>query len=210
MLILDCKKEKDLVKGISIIKQGGILVFPTDTIYGIGCDPYNEQAVKNIFKVKKRDQGKPLPILTHNIELVMKLINLGKKGNKLAKSFWPGPLTIVGELIDDNIPKILTAGKKSLAVRIPNNTCILKILKSCDFIVGTSANISNENACISAQEILASGLKGYDGILINQDKILNNNLTASTIIDVTQNSVFTIREGSIKKKDIDEILNRQT
>ncbi|MDR4510587.1 MAG: threonylcarbamoyl-AMP synthase [Nitrososphaeraceae archaeon] len=208
MLILDCKKEKDLVKAISIIKEGGILIFPTDTIYGIGCDPYNEQAVKNIFKVKKREQGKPLPILTHNIELAKKLINLGEKGNKLAESFWPGPLTIVGELIDYNLPKIVTSGKKSLAVRIPNNTCILKILKDCDFIVGTSANISNENACISAQQVLASDLKEYDALLISQDKILNNNLTASTIIDVTQNSIFTIREGRIKNKDIYQILNR--
>lgn len=209
MLILDCTEKNDLDKGISIIKQGGILIFPTDTVYGIGCDPYNEQAVKKIYKIKKRDQMKPLPLLTYNIHLVRKLINLGKIGERLAEVFWPGKLTIIGDLIDDNIPKMITGGKKSLGIRIPNNNCILKILRSCDFIVGTSANISNREACISSQQILDSDLKGYDALLVNDDKLLNNNLTGSTIIDITRNSMEIIREGSIKTKDIYEILNRQ-
>lgn len=209
MLILDCNEEDDLDKGISIIKQGGILIFPTDTVYGIGCDPYNEQAVKKIYKIKKRNQKKPLPLLTYNIHLVRKLINLGKTGERLAEVFWPGKLTIIGDLIDGNIPKIITSDKKSLGVRIPNNTCILKILKSCGLIVGTSANISNRGACISSQQILASDLKGYDALLVSDDKLLNNNLAGSTIVDITQNSMEIIREGSIKTKDIYEILNRQ-
>jgi L-threonylcarbamoyladenylate synthase len=210
MLILNCNKNEDVAKGISIIKQGGILIFPTDTVYGIGCNPYNEMAVKKIFNIKKRNQSKPLPILTYNIDLVRKLINLGITGDRLAKSFWPGQLTVIGDLIDNNIPKIITGGKKSLGIRIPNNMCILKILESCNFIVGTSANISGRNVCITGQQVLASDLKDYDALLIDNDNLLNINPIGSTIIDITQNSIKIIREGSIKAEDIYEIMSRET
>lgn len=208
MLIFECNSKEDITKCISIIKQGGVVVFPTDTVYGIGCDPYNEEAIERIFRIKKRSKTKPLPILTHNVESVKKIINLDKIGSKLAKAFWPGQLTIIGRLIDDNIPKIVTGGKESLGVRIPNNLCTLELLKGCDFLLGTSANISNTDSSVSAQQILESDLKGYDAILIGDNSILKRNVLSSTIVDITQNSIEILREGPIKSEDIYEIISR--
>lgn len=208
MLILECNNKKDITTCISIIKQGAVVVFPTDTVYGIGCDPYNEEAIERIFRIKRRSKTKPLPILTHNIKSVKKIIKLDKIGSKLAKAFWPGQLTIIGHLIDDNIPKTVTGGKKSLGVRIPNNSCTLELLKGCNFLLGTSANMSNKVSNVSAQQILESDLKGYDAILIGDNNILKRNVLSSTIVDITENSLQIIREGPVKSEDIYEIISR--
>jgi L-threonylcarbamoyladenylate synthase len=208
LLIFECNNKKDITTCISIIKQGAVVVFPTDTVYGIGCDPYNEEAVERIFRIKKRSKTKPFPVLTHNIKSVKKIIKLDKIGSKLAKAFWPGQLTIIGHLIDDNIPKIVNGGKKSLGVRIPNNLCTLELLKGCNFLLGTSANISNTDSNVTAQQILESDLKGYDAILIGDNNILKRNVLSSTIVDITENSLQIIREGPVKSEDIYEIISR--
>ena len=208
MLILDCKNEGHLIKSKKIIEDGGIIVYPTDTIYGLGCDPYNKKAVERIFKIKKRLLDKPLPILTFDIRYAEKIISLGLIGRKLADYFWPGPLTIIGILIDNKIPKILTAGKKTVGMRIPNNIYTLNLLKYCNFLAGTSANISNENSCITAKEVINSKLYGYDAILIGDDKKLKNPFAfkGSTIIDISTHDPQIIRQGIIKSETIYKIL----
>lgn len=208
MLILDCKNESHLIKCKKIIKNGGIIVYPTDTIYGLGCDPYNKKAVERIFKIKKRLLDKPLPILTFDIRYAEKIISLGLIGRKLADYFWPGPLTIIGILTDNKIPKILTAGKKTVGMRIPNNIYTLNLLKYCNFLAGTSANISNENSCITAKEVMNSKLDGYDAILIGDDKKPKYQFAfkGSTIIDISTHDPQIIRQGVIKSETIYKIL----
>ena len=208
MLILDCKNEDHLIKCKEIIKNGGIIVYPTDTIYGLGCDPYNKKAVERIFKIKKRLMDKPLPILTFDIRYVEKIISLGDMGRRLAEYFWPGPLTIIGILIDNKIPEILTAGKKTVGIRIPNNIDTLNLLKYCNFLAGTSANISNENSCISAKEVMDSKLNGYDAILIGDDNKTKYpfSFKGSTIVDISTHDPKIIRQGVIKSETIYKIL----
>lgn len=208
MLILDCKNEGHLIKCTEIIRNGGIIVYPTDTVYGLGCDPYNKKAIEKIFKIKKRLMDKPLPILTFDIRYVEKIISLGVIGRKLADYFWPGPLTIIGNLIDNKIPKILTSGKKTVGVRIPNNADTLNLLKYCNFLAGTSANISNENSCITAKEVMNSKLEGYDAILIGDDNKPKDpfSFKGSTIVDISTHNLQIIRHGVIKSETIYKIL----
>ena len=208
MLILDCKNEDHLIKCKEIIKNGGIIVYPTDTIYGLGCDPYNKKAVERIFKIKKRLIDKPLPILTFDIRYVEKIISLGDIGRRLAEYFWPGPLTIIGILIDNKIPEILRAGKKTVGIRIPNNIVTLNLLKYCNFLAGTSANISNENSCITAKEVMDSKLNGYDAILIGDDNKPKYpfSFKGSTIVDISTHDPQIIRQGVIKSETIYKIL----
>ena len=87
MIILDGKKEEDLIKCQAIIKHGGIIVYPTDTVYGLGCDPYNKKSVEKIFRIKNRIIKKALPILTFDIRHVEKIMFLGESGRKLARFF---------------------------------------------------------------------------------------------------------------------------
>ena len=208
MIIFDGKKEADLIKCKAIIDNGGLIVYPTDTIYGLGCDPYNKKSVEKIFRIKKRLLNKALPILASDIRHVEKIMFLNDRGRKLADSFWPGPLTIIGILKDNDIPKLITAGRQTVGMRIPNNIETLNLLKYCNFLVGTSANISNENSCIYAEDVLKSPLAGYDAIVIGDDDKPKEpfSVKGSTIVDISTSNLKIVREGVIKSETIYEIL----
>jgi L-threonylcarbamoyladenylate synthase len=210
MLVFDSKNKDHIMKCGELIRNGGIIVFPTDTIYGLGCDPYNNTAVERIFQIKKRPKDKPLPLLTSNIKSVEKIISLNNIGRKLAEHFWPGPLTIIGRLIDNNISKVITAGKQTLGMRIPNNTDTLNLLNYCNVLSGTSANISNDNSNSTAIDVMNSKLVGYDAILIGDDSKLSHpfSFKGSTIVDITSNDIQIIRQGVIKSETIYEILKQ--
>ncbi len=182
----------------SIIKSGGVVVFPTDTIYGIGCDPRNDSAVQRIFKIKGRDEKKPLPVLAYSMQDAEKIVSLGRAGRMLAERYWPGALTIVAPLVDKKISRSVTAGSNSLAVRVPANRCILSLLQQCKYLVGTSANISGGKSSKSAQEVLDSGLDGFDALLDGG----HVGGVESTIVDMTGAEPKILREGAIKSGEV--------
>ena len=187
-----------------LIKSGEILVFPTDTIYGIGCDPYNDRAVERIFAIKGRDEKKPLPVLAYSTADAEKIVSLGDAGRVLAKKYWPGVLTIVAPIADKKISRRVTAAGSSLAVRVPANECVLSLLKRCKYLVGTSANPSGDSPRKSAQEVLNSSLKGYDALL---DGGPVEKGIESTIVDIT-GSPKVLREGTIKANEVMQLLGR--
>jgi L-threonylcarbamoyladenylate synthase len=188
----------------SVVKGGGVIVFPTDTIYGIGCDPYNDSAVERIFAIKGRDEKKPLPVLSYSIQDAEKIVSLGDAGKALAKKYWPGALTIVAPVVDRKISHGVMAGGKSLAVRVPANACVLLLLRHCRYLVGTSANPSGGKPLKSAQEVLRSSLDGYDALL---DGGPVEKGIESTIVDVAGDPKI-LREGAIKSKEVLEFLGR--
>ena len=92
-------------KAIQIVKQGGIVIFPTDTVYGIGCDPYNKESVKKVYNLKSREFSKPFPILVDSKETAKKIVEFDEITEKITEKFWPGPLTIILKLTDDKLKK---------------------------------------------------------------------------------------------------------
>ena len=184
-----------------VVKNGGVVVYPTDTIYGIGCDPYNDLAVKRIFILKGRNEKKPLPILTYSMQDAERIVSLGRTGRTLAERYWPGALTIVAPIIDRRISPRIMAGSPSLAVRVPANNCVLLLLSHCTYLVGTSANLSGERALKSAQEVLDSRLEGYDALL---DGGTVENGIESTIVSV-EGKPKILREGAIKSREISHL-----
>jgi L-threonylcarbamoyladenylate synthase len=196
MQVFSCS---DAEKCASIVKHGGVVVFPTDTIYGIGCDPYNDAAVKRIFRIKGRDEKKPLPVLAYSARDAEKLIALGRTGMALAKKYWPGALTIVAPITDNRISPIVTAGSMNLAARVPANRCVLLLLKHCKYLVGTSANLSGQKSLRSVKEVLDSGLAGFDALL---DGGAVEKGVESTIVDVAGATPKVVREGAIKAEEI--------
>jgi len=190
---------EEISRCASIIKEGGVVVFPTDTIYGIGCDPYNDFSVARIFKIKGRDEKKPLPVLAHTIQEAEKIVSLGEAGRILAKKFWPGALTIVAPIIDQRISARVTAGGMSLAVRIPANKCVHMLLKQCKYVVGSSANFSSKKSLKSAQEVVNSNFDGFDALL---DGGVVDGGVESTIVDISGNVPKILREGAIKSGEV--------
>ena len=196
MQVFSCS---DAEKCASIVKRGGVVVFPTDTIYGIGCDPYNDAAVKRIFRIKGRDEKKPLPVLAYSAQDAEKLIALGRAGMALAKKYWPGALTIVAPITDNRISPMVTAGSMNLAARVPANRYVLLLLKHCKYLVGTSANLSGQKSLKSVKEVLGSGLAGFDALL---DGGAVEKGVESTIVDVAGATPKVVREGPIKAEEI--------
>ena len=187
----------------AIVKKGGVIIFPTDTVYGIGCDPFDDKAVDRIFSIKGRGEDKPLPVLVSDVDAATELVDLGRTGRLLASRFWPGALTLVAPLVDRRISGRVTAGRDSLAVRVPANECVLALLKQCRYIVGTSANRSGEKPCKTALQVTESRLEGHDALLADSRTIIG---TASTIVDITGPKPTIARQGAIAESEINAIL----
>lgn len=205
--MLKCQNKFDLERFASLLKDGAIAVFPTDTVYGIGCDPYNNESVFRLFKIKRRDPHKPVPILVADAVIAESIMLLGDSGKVLANRFWPGALTIVGILRDTQIAPAATAGNNTVAIRIPDNKCVLSFLalseRKC--IIGTSANLSGERPIKKAEEFFQSGLKNVD-VFINDGIERERESRESTIVDITGKEPRIVRHGAIKSQDIYQAL----
>ena len=192
------KCDKDGIESASkIVNQGGIVVFPTDTVYGIGCDPYKKQSVKKIYKIKDRDISKPLPVLVYSKEIAEKIALFDELSKKIVERFWPGPLTLVLKLIDENLKESLNITDK-IAIRIPNHKCTLELLKECKFLVGTSANVSGSLSSTDPDECFKN-IQDYD-IFVDGGVIDSNG--ESTIVEVENDNIKILREGSLSRDEI--------
>src|SRR6476660_1837150 len=176
------------------IKKGGLVVFPTDTVYGIGCDPRNPKAVEAIYRIKKREESKNLPVLGYSKKEISKIAIFDKLSNKIADNFWPGPVTLVLKLKDNKINESMKLDGK-IAVRVPNNPCALSLLKECKIIVGTSANYSG-NPSFSDSKKALENFSGFD-VFLDGGTIPNSN--ESTVVEIVEGDLKILRPGKITK-----------
>ena len=181
-------------------KKGKIIGFPTDTVYGIGCDPFNKNSISKIFDLKNRSDEKKFPILGYSKEDFEKIVQFNSKADKISEKFWPGQVTMLLPIQEEISDRIENNGK--LAVRVPNNECLLSILKQCKLIVGTSANISGEESIVDSHDCIMK-LPEID-VLVDGGKI--NSSGESTIIDFVDDGLKIIREGMVSKMEIEKVL----
>ncbi len=188
-------------KAVKIIKNGGVVVYPTDTCYGIGCDATNPLAIEKIFRIKGREKGKPLPLIASSIEMIEKYVFLDERAIKLFNTF-PGisvALRKKGKIIPDIV------NKEKLAFRIPSNEISRSLAELSDKpIISTSANRSGGPSPYSMNEVKSSlkdSLKEID--LFIDGGILTKNLP-STIVDLVEDKVGRI--GNVKEKQILDLL----
>ena len=196
LLKVTCDKE-GIEKASQIINRGGIAVFPTDTVYGIGCDPYNKDSVRKIYEIKSRNVSKPFPVLVYSKDIAERIAFFDEFTKKIAEKFWPGPLTIILKLTDEKLKESLNVTDK-IAVRVPNHKCTLELLKKCNFLVGTSANISGHSSFTNPDECF-NNLKEYD---IFVDGGIITSKSESTIIEIENEKIKIIREGSLSHEEI--------
>ena len=196
ILKVDCDKE-GIEKTFQVIKKGGIVVFPTDTVYGIGCNPYNANSVEKIYEIKSREKIKSLPVLAYSLDTVKEIAHIDTFTEKIIKKYWPGPLTLILELTDKKLKKSLNLDNK-IAVRIPDSKCTLKLLEKCGLLVGTSANISGSSPSTDPKECLKN-ITNYD-VFLNGGTITSKG--ESTIIEIENEEIKIIRKGVLKKEEI--------
>jgi len=184
-----------------VVKNGGLVVYPTDTVYGLGCDPFNIRAVERVFKVKGERKEKPLPILASDIKLIEKIAYINEKARKIAEKHWPGPITLVVPK-KPVLPNVVTCGLASVGVRIPNHTVAIQLINLCDgLLVGTSANKTGKKSPKTAQEANKQLGELVDIVLDGGPTPLGQE---SSIIDLTSKKPKMLREGPIK---LAEVLN---
>ena len=193
---VNCNVE-GIEKTFEIIENGGVAVFPTDTVYGLGCNPYNSSAVKKIYEIKSREKIKSLPVLAYSLEIVKKITDIDSFTEKIIEKYWPGPLTLILKLTDEKLKKSLKLEDK-IAIRIPDSECVLKLLEKCNLLVGTSANISGNTSFTDPDECIKN-IKNYD-IFLNGGTITSKG--ESTIIEIKNETIEIIREGVLKKEEI--------
>ena len=182
------------------INNGAIVIFPTDTVYGLGCNPYNHDAVLSLYEIKKRKKTKPFPVIGYSKKELEKIAEFNPLEGKIAEKFWPGPITLILKVKDKEIQKSLELEGK-IAVRVPDNQCVLALLKECKLLVGTSANISGTTTFNDPKEC-SENLSGYDllmhgGIISSQGE--------STIVEIENNDVRILRKGNVSEEEIKKI-----
>ena len=188
----DKPTKKLIEKAIDILKNGGLIVYPTETCYGIGCDALNENAVEKVYRVKKREKKKPLSIIVSSLKMIRKYGKITKEVEYLVRKFMPGPLTIVVEK-KRTIPDILNP--KEIAFRISSHPIAQQLVKELDKpITATSANISGSKPIYSSEEIVKIFNGKVDMIIDSGNLPL---IQPSTIIRVKKSKIELIREGAI-------------
>jgi L-threonylcarbamoyladenylate synthase len=156
-------------KTAALIKKGGVIVCPTDTVYGLIADARNKKAVKKIFKIKKRKKEKPIPIFVKDLKMAKSLAIFDKTQEKFLKRVWPGKVTVILKAKNKKFPNGILSEDKKIGLRIPNYTLLNNLLKKLNFpLAETSANISGKPASTKIKEILKQFKnEGYDIHKIN-------------------------------------------
>ena len=206
-MYLDFKNKTDYTKlkePAKIIKEGGIVIFPTETVYGIGTNGLNEKAVQQLYEVKQRPLNKPISLLVNSIDMIEEIAkDITDIEYELIKEFFPGPLTII--LKKNNIvPNILTANQDTVGIRMPANKIALKLIEYAGVPIATpSANISGRPSGTNIKDIM----EDFDGKV---DYFVDGGPSkigrASTIVKVEKGIPKILRKGAISEEQIRQLL----
>ncbi len=195
-------KESKMEEIANALKDGKIVIFPTETIYGIGTSAFQMKSVDKIYEIKGRPEQKALIVLIANYQMLEDIAEISdEKEKELMGKFWPGALTIVLKRKENSaIPNNVTAFKDTIAVRMSDNEIIKKLIeKSGVPIVAPSANLSGVNNATKIEEILRDLGNKVDYVLDNGNII---DETPSTIVKVEEGKIKILREGKIKKEQL--------
>lgn len=197
--------ELQLAQAIAVLKRGGIVAYPTDTVYGLGCNAFDTSAVERVFKAKERKPGMALPLLladTGDISGVAQ--DVPSLAHELAKAFWPGGLTLVLKK-RPNVPDIVTGGQATVAVRVPDHNVPVALATAMGApLVGTSANLSGQPSPTTAAEVERQIGSAVDYVMRGQCKLG----IESTVVDMTGATPRILRQGAISRADIERVCGK--
>lgn len=190
-------QKEAIKKATEVLKIGGVVVYPTETLYGLGANPFDEQALQKVFEIKGRDLSKPISLAFRDIEHVKRFAEINSTAEKIIKKFLPGPLTIIltSKLQLDDI-----LGGNKIGVRIPDNKVALELLKEVKFpLTSTSANLSGSKNPETAKEAINQIGEKVD-LVLDAGKCKYGK--PSTVVDLSSGEIEVVREGIIGKKEL--------
>ena len=205
MNLLTANKET-IEQAANVIKNGGLVAFPTETVYGLGADGLNPIAVAKIFEAKKRPTFNPLILHIAEKDWLKKFIVYNdERIERLIKSFWPGPLTLVLPKTDI-VPDIVTSGNPTVAIRMPNHKVALELIeKSGTPIAAPSANRFGHLSPTNAQHVVKSLGNKTDIILDGGETTVG---VESTIIELFEDEIYLLRPGGLSKEEIESEIGK--
>jgi L-threonylcarbamoyladenylate synthase len=188
----------------SHVKAGNLIAFRTDTFYGIGADPCNQNALQKLLALKGRVDGKPILLVISEMSEVTKFnARRGKLFDMLSEHYWPGALTLVVKA-HANLPRELTAGTGTIGLRLPGDEEVREFIRACGgALTATSANLAGESPARTAVEVATSFPSGLSLIV---DGGAARTIEPSTVLDVSQEQAHLIREGAISWRELQETL----
>jgi len=200
---MDIIQSTELPRIISVLRQGGVIVFPTETSYGLGCDPRNSAATGKIYRIKGRETSKALPLVACSSEQVMSLFEVTPAVQDLLKRYWPGPLTVLLEPSDMSLRRQMPVFKDGLAaVRVSSHPFVQALACAYGFpLTSTSANVSGQEPCLSAKqaEYIFSTLEPSrrPDLIVDGGELPPSE--PSTIVKVSpQGQIEIVRQGAVR------------
>lgn len=201
---IDAETKRNIVAAAEDIAEGDLVVYPTETVYGIAADIFNQKAIKNLYLAKRRPFDMPLSVAVADKDMIENIAVMTRSVEKLVDAFLPGPLTIITKK-NPSVPDIVTSMSQKVGIRIPDNRVAIELIKEFGGpIVATSANLHSHPDAVSidtAVEDYGDSVKTY---LDNGPCTLGK---PSTIVWIMGDNVEVIRQGEITRKQIEDVLN---
>jgi L-threonylcarbamoyladenylate synthase len=195
--------KKQITSAVAVLKSGGLVAFPTDTVFGLGALADNVEAIKRIYAVKQRPASQAMPLLLSSLDEVDSVaVDVSETARRLMRRFWPGGLTLVVKKAAW-LPDVITAGGSSVAIRVPDHPVPLALIRQVGKpLVGTSANRSGEDSPLTVEEVVSQLGGKIDMIIDDGTHVLPGE---STILDVTVDPPRIIRQGVVSRSEIEKI-----
>ena len=204
-MILSTQDPQAIPAAKRIIASGGLIAFPTDTIYGVAADAFNPQGIEAIYTAKGRPEEKALPVLIGDFDQLDSLIlRRDERLNRITAAFWPGPLTLVLQK-SSQVPEALSP-YETVGVRMPNLAFTLALIKETGPLATTSANLSGDSNPVDAESVMAQ-LGGRIDLILDGGPTPGP--TASTVADLTGPDITILRPGPISLPDLQSAWNQE-
>ena len=183
--------EETLAGAAAALREGGLVVFPTETVYGLAADALDPEAVEGVYAAKRRPRGKPLSFAFPDHEAALKYVDVGETERAFMAEFLPGPVTVVCAKTDD-VPDVLTGGRDRVGVRVPDHDVALALLKRVAPLTATSANVSGEPSVTHPDDLDGDVRARVDAVVDGGE---TPGGTGSTVVDVANGEI--LREGAV-------------
>lgn len=186
------------------LRREGVIVYPTETFYGLGASCFSKRATQKIYRLKKRALRKPIPILVSDTKMVQEVaVDIPSLFWRLVKEFWPGPLTLVLKA-SSLLPEEILGPGHSIGLRVPSLPWLKNLLRETSFpITATSANISGEKEISHPQEVIAA-FQGMVDLIVDGGE--TGGISPSTLVDLTSSKPVILREGAIPRSSLERVL----
>lgn len=189
--------KSDIDKAVRVLNKGGIVIFPTDTAFGIGCRMDNEKAIRRLFRIRRRPKDKAVPVLVSSFKMAEEYLGpIGSDVRSIMEKHWPGGLTLILRCNRVRVPSLVRAGKGTIGVRIPNHKTALKLIEGVGVpILGPSANFHKDKTPYSLEDLNPDLISQVDFLLPGNT---GDYKKPSTIIDCSVSPWKIIRKGAVK------------